>query len=278
METYEEFINNILNTRGRFNCSGYYEQHHIIPKCIGGTNDESNLIDLYAKEHFIAHKLLAVENPDDDKLIYGWIMMAFVKDKNQQRYELTPEEYESARLALSKIASKKYNGDCNPFYGKHHSEETRERMRESSRKRWDKPEEREKARKAKENITQETRNKMSEAAIKRMSNPENNPSYGKSPSEETRRKMSDAAKLRCTEEWKQKMRTNDNCKHIICIETNQWYISIREANRQTGISRYQISMSVRSNGVKAAGKDENGEYLHWISANNLISDDVSLST
>ena len=46
MKTYKEFINSILESRGRFACGGeYYERHHIIPKCIGGTNDEENLID-----------------------------------------------------------------------------------------------------------------------------------------------------------------------------------------------------------------------------------------
>ena len=57
---YQEFIQNILNTRGRFNCGDeYHERHHIIPRCLGGGNEEENLIDLFAKEHFIAHKLLA---------------------------------------------------------------------------------------------------------------------------------------------------------------------------------------------------------------------------
>ena len=35
--TYEEFIRNILNIRGRFNCGEeYHERHHIIPKCCEG--------------------------------------------------------------------------------------------------------------------------------------------------------------------------------------------------------------------------------------------------
>lgn len=63
---YKTFIENILNTRGRFACGEeYHECHHIIPKSCGGTNDKDNLIDLFAKEHFIAHKLLALENPDN---------------------------------------------------------------------------------------------------------------------------------------------------------------------------------------------------------------------
>lgn len=36
----------------------YYEQHHIVPKSMGGLNDEHNLVYLTAREHFIAHWLL----------------------------------------------------------------------------------------------------------------------------------------------------------------------------------------------------------------------------
>ena len=90
--TYEEFIQNILDTRGRFACGDeYHERHHIIPKCMGGTNDKDNLIDLYAREHFEAHRLLALENPENEKLIYAWHMMAVVKDKNQDRYTFHKE-------------------------------------------------------------------------------------------------------------------------------------------------------------------------------------------
>lgn len=109
--SYKEFINNILQTRGRFmDNEEYHERHHIVPKCNNGSDDEDNLIDLFAREHFIAHKLLAEENPDDDKLAHAYTLMAFVKDKNQKRYELTPEEYEEVR----KVYSEKFSGCKNP--------------------------------------------------------------------------------------------------------------------------------------------------------------------
>lgn len=109
--TYQAFINNILNTRGRFmNDDEYYERHHIIPRCKDGSDDNDNLIDLLAREHFIAHKMLAEENADDDPLVYAYLLMAFMKDKNQQRYELSPEEYEEAR----KLHAKKFSGKNNP--------------------------------------------------------------------------------------------------------------------------------------------------------------------
>jgi len=42
----------------------YFENHHILPKCLGGTNDNENLILLTAREHYIAHYLLAKIYPD----------------------------------------------------------------------------------------------------------------------------------------------------------------------------------------------------------------------
>jgi len=37
----------------------YTEKHHIIPKSLGGSNNKSNIVALSAREHFIAHWLLA---------------------------------------------------------------------------------------------------------------------------------------------------------------------------------------------------------------------------
>ena len=104
--TYDEFINNILETRGRFGCGDeYHERHHIVPKCMDGGDEDENLIDLYAREHFIAHRLLALEHPDNESLVYAWNIMSFCKNANggQERYILTPEEYEEVRKAISNI-------------------------------------------------------------------------------------------------------------------------------------------------------------------------------
>lgn len=141
MVTYDEFINNILETRGRFACGDeYHERHHIIPRCIGGTNDEENLIDLFAKEHFEAHRLLALENPNNSKLIYAWYMISYVESSNQERYKLNAEEYEEIKKNYSQMLSEQMNGENNYFYGVHmygennafygktHSEENKKKM------------------------------------------------------------------------------------------------------------------------------------------------------
>jgi len=38
---------------------GYFERHHIIPRSLGGSDDDGNLIDLTPEDHFFAHLLLA---------------------------------------------------------------------------------------------------------------------------------------------------------------------------------------------------------------------------
>lgn len=139
--TYDEFINNILETRGRFGCGDeYHERHHIVPKCMGGTDDEDNLIDLFAREHFELHRLLALENPDNNKLVYAWWMLAHIDGR-----EITAEEYEEAKVAFSKTQRGKimseasrqkmrdnhanFKGENSPMYGKPVSEARREKQR-----------------------------------------------------------------------------------------------------------------------------------------------------
>lgn len=146
--TYKQFIDNILQTHGRFDCGEeYHERHHILPKCMGGTNDEENLIDLFAREHYIAHKLLALENPHNEKLNYAFWCMSHLSDKNQERYVVTSEEYEQARIIFSSLRknakvseetrrkmSKAHSGENNSFFGKKHSDEARKKIKEARAK------------------------------------------------------------------------------------------------------------------------------------------------
>ena len=130
--TYKEFIDNILQTRGRFNCGDkYHERHHILAKCCGGTNDTENLIDLYPREHYIAHRLLAIENPDNEGLVCAYTFMVFGngKDKNKEKFILTPEEYEEARIKLSHMMKERFKDKTrHPNWGKKLSEETKRKI------------------------------------------------------------------------------------------------------------------------------------------------------
>jgi len=77
--------------------SGYYEKHHIIPKCMGGTDDAENIVLLPSRAHFIAHALLHKAYPEHTGLAHAFAMMA-VNNHNQHR------SFSSRLYALSKVA------------------------------------------------------------------------------------------------------------------------------------------------------------------------------
>lgn len=68
---YQKIYDKIINNAKDRKLECYTEKHHIIPKCLGGSNDKSNLVRLTAKEHFIVHWLLVKINPDEKKLVYA---------------------------------------------------------------------------------------------------------------------------------------------------------------------------------------------------------------
>ena len=178
--TYKEFIQNILDTRGRFGCGDeYHERHHITPKCMGGSNDEDNLIDLFAREHFISHKLLAKENPANIKLVHAWTLMSRLNN-HKGIYELTPEEYEEAKKAFSELVK-----------GKPLSEETRKKIGDANRGRIIPESVRQAVAKANANRvwSEESRQKMRDS----MSG-EKHPRFGRHHTEESKKKNSKSHK------------------------------------------------------------------------------------
>lgn len=67
---------------------GYSEKHHIIPKCVGGTDDPSNLVILTAEEHFVAHQLLVKMYPNNAKLALAVSMMCIKNPKHQRNNKI----------------------------------------------------------------------------------------------------------------------------------------------------------------------------------------------
>jgi len=54
---------------------GYTEKHHIVPRCMGGSNEANNLIRLTPEEHFLVHQLLVKIYPKNHKLAFAVDMM-----------------------------------------------------------------------------------------------------------------------------------------------------------------------------------------------------------
>lgn len=99
---------------------GYSERHHIIPKCMGGSNDPENLVRLTAEEHFVAHKLLVMMYPGNNKLVFAaWGMTNLRKSSNQvhragnklygwlrQEHQRASSESQKGRKATEEIRAK----------------------------------------------------------------------------------------------------------------------------------------------------------------------------
>jgi hypothetical protein len=110
---------------------GYIEDHHIIPKCLGGADVLSNKVWLTAEEHFICHKLLTemTEETANGKMWSALWRMMNKQSKNQTRdYQIDSKEYAIAREQNAKNHSIRMKGSLNPFHNKKHSVDTREVM------------------------------------------------------------------------------------------------------------------------------------------------------
>jgi hypothetical protein len=66
----------IAKARGRTQTPLCAERHHVVPRCIGGANDTSNLVDLTPEEHYVAHQLLTKIYPHVHGLAYAVVKMA----------------------------------------------------------------------------------------------------------------------------------------------------------------------------------------------------------
>ena len=153
--------------------TGKTEIHHIIPRCLGGTDEPTNLVGLSLREHFVCHRLLVkmvISTTDRGKLAYACWQMTKRHTVNSRTYEQLKTQLSEAtkgipksenhKKALRKPKSNTTNmkggpgrkkgtvvdpsigrkisaakkgkntGSENPFYGKTHSEENKQKWRE----------------------------------------------------------------------------------------------------------------------------------------------------
>ncbi len=105
-EATEEYYKIIeeANVKGRIKGDEYYEKHHIIPKSLGGSNDESNLVLLIPEEHYECHYLLTdmVEGEARAKMIFGWNIINSTRGINGEKM-LGSKKYGELRRTLAKL-------------------------------------------------------------------------------------------------------------------------------------------------------------------------------
>jgi hypothetical protein len=105
----------------------YTESHHIIPKSLGGSNDQPNLVILTAREHFICHLLLPkmLTGINKRKMSFAiWSMLNRDNSKNKSRYKVNSHRYESIKKQVAEAISQLHKG-------KTVSKETREKLSKS---------------------------------------------------------------------------------------------------------------------------------------------------
>lgn len=140
---YESLISNAQLENRKKHKGIYYENHHIIPKSIGGSDCKENLVLLTAKEHFISHKILFLLNPNNESLIRAFHMMC---RSGNGDYPVSSRDYQDSRELLSRIQKENRKGKNNPMYGRKITEETRKKLSIAGRKRKHSDESKEKIR------------------------------------------------------------------------------------------------------------------------------------
>ena len=110
----------------------YGEVHHIVPKAEGGSDDASNKVRLSAREHYIAHLLLA--KIYDDLAMYSAVMYMQCRSFTQSRaFRFNSRLYASVRKEFG-AKQREYLkhhpriGPKNGMYGRHHTEESKKKM------------------------------------------------------------------------------------------------------------------------------------------------------
>ena len=81
---------------------GYCERHHIIPRCMGGSDCETNIVKLTAREHFVCHVLLT--KMVDDQTILSKLAFAAWQQSRSAKYHgvrITSRSYNTLRKLLS---------------------------------------------------------------------------------------------------------------------------------------------------------------------------------
>ena len=115
---YKKIYDSLVQKAQNRVLNGYVEKHHIIPKCIGGDNANSNIVRLSAKEHFIAHKLLVRIYPNTKGVWYALIAMGRIvefksrifQSERLRAYEMRKghkmSEESKKKMSLAKLGKK----------------------------------------------------------------------------------------------------------------------------------------------------------------------------
>ena len=105
----------------RGSVEGFSERHHVLPRSLGGPDDNENLVELTGREHFVAHLLLHKMNPEHAGMAMAVLMMT-------GRGKYVGRTYELLKRSAARVIGQK-TGDA--LRGVPKSEEHRQKIREA---------------------------------------------------------------------------------------------------------------------------------------------------
>lgn len=83
---YQRLYNVLIERAQNRKLVGYYEKHHIVPRCMGGSDVEENIVRLTPEEHFLVHQLLVKIYPENSKLIFAARIMTVGRNRKNKMY------------------------------------------------------------------------------------------------------------------------------------------------------------------------------------------------
>ena len=111
---------------------GYSEAHHILPRCLKGTNKSNNLVRLSYTDHILVHLYLA-RAVKISKLYMALKLMT----QCDKPFKLSEKEIKEINIKIRNIAhseetkqkmSKIHKGKNNSMYGKKHTQEAKQKL------------------------------------------------------------------------------------------------------------------------------------------------------
>ena len=92
----------------------YYENHHILPRSLGGSNNKDNMVLLTAREHYLCHQLIFKHYYSSKELSNCYKMaVAFHRLSTNTKNKMNSKLYEKAKQVISKSMT----GKDNPMFG-----------------------------------------------------------------------------------------------------------------------------------------------------------------
>lgn len=109
---YSKIYANLISKAKNRCIEGYTEDHHIVPRCLGGSDNKENLVSLTPEEHFVAHLLLVKIYPNNHKLVFAVNMMCVGQGRrpNNKRHGWIRRKISKA-ISISNKGKQAWNKD-----------------------------------------------------------------------------------------------------------------------------------------------------------------------